>query len=218
MYIPKALVVQLQERFHIPYFIETGTYFGNTASWASRFFDHVYTIELSNKLAAAAQRRFAGTNVTCVKADSRAALRQILAKTADQPRLFWLDAHWSSGITAGESDQCPLLDELALILERADKQPEQYIFIDDARYFMAPVPELNPAHWPSIYDVLHALRRGNSSFQAVHRDVIISVPKSAERIVVEHVRSTPRTFAERVEMLPWSLRGRLMTWSLNRKS
>ena len=44
-------------------------------------------------------------------------LRKILP-TVRRPMLYWLDAHWTGEQgTAGEDEQCPLLDELRTINE-----------------------------------------------------------------------------------------------------
>ena len=50
----------------------------------------------------------------------------------NEPVVFWLDAHFSSGITSEGTSETPILNELKLILERlfADE-----IFIDDAHLF-----------------------------------------------------------------------------------
>ncbi|MDR1514735.1 MAG: hypothetical protein LBS45_03495 [Synergistaceae bacterium] len=52
----------------------------------------------------------------------------------NSPMLFWLDAHWSGGDTAGENIQCPLLEELKIIL---DSNSSHFILIDDARLILA---------------------------------------------------------------------------------
>jgi hypothetical protein len=51
----------------------------------------------------------------------------------DGPVLYWLDAHYSKGITARGDEEAPILVELATIAAR--HQPGDLILIDDARLF-----------------------------------------------------------------------------------
>jgi hypothetical protein len=56
-----------------------------------------------------------------------------LTGAVDQPALFWLDRHWSGGVTAKGAVVSPVLNELATILER--DVSADVILIDDARLF-----------------------------------------------------------------------------------
>lgn len=114
-------------------FIETGTYTGVTAASASREFASVQTIELDADLARRARESLAGTKVVCHAGDSREILPSILPQV-DEPLFVWLDAHYSGGLTAGADDPCPLLGELATLLERRHVD-NTIIAIDDARCF-----------------------------------------------------------------------------------
>ena len=60
-------------------FVETGTCLGDTVESLKNDFDRVFSIELSNQLAARAQRRFASdANVTIVQGDSSKELHKLL--------------------------------------------------------------------------------------------------------------------------------------------
>ena len=111
-------------------FVETGTYLGNTTAGASRYFREVHTIELDEKLYKKAQARFRNVkNVTCHHGNSPDVLRT-LAPSIDEPVLFYLDAHWSGGVTAHGEVEVPLLEELEIIHGRGY---EDFIVIDDLR-------------------------------------------------------------------------------------
>jgi hypothetical protein len=72
--------------------------------------------------------------VTLVLDDSAVALTKLIETWT--PTVFWLDAHWS-GALYGEQhffDECPLIEELAQIVELKWKQPP-VILIDDARMY-----------------------------------------------------------------------------------
>ncbi|MEI2716278.1 MAG: hypothetical protein V9E98_04675 [Candidatus Nanopelagicales bacterium] len=114
-------------------FIETGTYTGATAASVSRDFASVQTIELDAKLASSARKFLADTQVVCHTGDSREILPSILPPVSE-PLFVWLDAHYSGGETAGADDPCPLLGELATLMEFRGAD-NTIIAIDDARCF-----------------------------------------------------------------------------------
>jgi hypothetical protein len=111
-------------------FVETGTYLGNTTAMAARYFREVHTIELQDDLYKRAQERFRGTpNVNCHLGNSSEVLRD-LATFIDEPALFFLDAHWSGGVTAHGKVEVPLLEELEILRRR---NHDDFIIVDDAR-------------------------------------------------------------------------------------
>jgi len=50
MGVPREFTMFLKDAFKSNVFIETGTYYGETALWASQYFKKVHTIELSEPL------------------------------------------------------------------------------------------------------------------------------------------------------------------------
>ena len=184
---PKQLVRALREQFHIARFIETGTFIGETASWAASQFREVITIEASPQLYEHTARRWAHVgNVRFVQADSRVALGPALA-ASDEPALLWLDGHWSDGLTFGAGNECPLLQELQAVAASAQ---EHFIVIDDARLFAAPPPAPHDvAQWPTLDAVMDALRdNGRSPYIVYIEDVIVAVPQEARQVVIDYCR------------------------------
>ena len=59
---PKDLVSRYQSEFGVDIFVETGTYQGDTAGWASDVFDHVITVELDESLYQDAVAQYDSTN------------------------------------------------------------------------------------------------------------------------------------------------------------
>lgn len=115
-------------------FIETGTYMGDMVKAMSRTFDRLYSIELSRELYEAAVRRFAGRpNVTILHGDSGRVIAELLPKI-DQPALFWLDGHYSAGVTARGDEDSPIREELRHI-EAHPLKLRHVLLIDDARCF-----------------------------------------------------------------------------------
>lgn len=114
-------------------FVETGTYLGQTVDDLENKFDKVYSIELDNILYQNAKKMFSNNkNVNIFRGDSAEILNKIV-KTIKSPALFWLDAHYSGGITAKGSKNTPILKELTIISKNLVKG--SVILIDDAREF-----------------------------------------------------------------------------------
>ena len=168
-------------------FVETGTYHGSTARWASTHFDRVVTVERAPSLYDQAISRSAGhDNIEFVLGDSREVLAELLPKLPDRA-VFWLDGHWSGGETYGAGDECPLLGELAAI---GASHTEHSLFIDDAHLFMsAPPRPHDPEEWPTIDEVIFALQRPEKTYAiAVVENVIVAVPNEARPILVSYAQ------------------------------
>lgn len=116
---PEEIVLEIASHFGIETFVETGTYKAVTALWASRHFKNVFTVEAADGLykEAIAQHGHIA-HLHFIKGNSRDALSELAVNfnQTHKKALFWLDAHWSGGETYGEKDECPLLDELRVVL------------------------------------------------------------------------------------------------------
>jgi hypothetical protein len=123
----------LAERHQLHTFVETGTYLGDMDYALRSVFSQMVTIELSEELHAAALRRFAKlSHVECLQGDSSVLLPGLLA-TIEEPCLFWLDAHYSAGVTARGAKDTPISVELDAVLRHPIKN--HVVLIDDARCF-----------------------------------------------------------------------------------
>ena len=94
--------------------IETGTFLGTTTHFLSERFPHDYSIEPSVELYKAAHNRFQGKNVTLYNDTSENVLRELLP-TLEGNLNFWLDGHYSEGITFRGNKDCPIIGELNII-------------------------------------------------------------------------------------------------------
>lgn len=185
MGVPRDYVIAAQQRFGLTRFVETGTFHGATARWAAEHFPAVVTIEAAPALHERARRKSSTfRNIDFRLGDSRAHLRALVADPA--PTLYWLDAHWSGGDTAGAADQCPVADEIAIVAARDDA----FILVDDARLFLAPPPAPHDlAQWPTIDQLVAALQNGRRHI-AVFEDVIYAVPQAARALTIDYMRAT----------------------------
>jgi hypothetical protein len=188
MGVPTELVSQLATQFAVKNFVETGTYYGDTAIWASKNFENVLTIEYSKELYEHTRIKYQNIdNIIFLFGDSRSQLSELIA-SLDSPAIFWLDAHWSGGLTYGENDQCPLLEEINLI---NNSQFEHFILIDDARLFTsAPQPPQRIDQWPDISEIVDALRsKYSDKYIVIIEDVIITVPSFAKSLLANYCQN-----------------------------
>ncbi len=186
---PLELITALRQQFDLRSFVETGTYLAETAVWAASQFEQVYTIEHSEPLFQKASQTYKDVEtIRFLYGDTRDHLMSILSQH-ETPCLIWLDAHWSGGYTYGHQDECPLLEELAII---ADQTCDHFILIDDARLFLSPPPPPHdPEQWPALAEVMTALHRINPQFYTVvTEDVIVAVPLYARETVLTYCRQS----------------------------
>jgi hypothetical protein len=196
---PKELIYSLRKAYNIENFIETGTYYGNTAYWASQIFEHVVTIEYSESIYKEVTEKYRHVeNIEFLYGDTRHRLEELLPRLKT-PSIFWLDAHWSGGSTYGETDQCPIIEEIEIINRL---EHDNFILIDDARLFMSPPPAPNSIEqWPDIIKVLSMLHSKGDRYIAIIEDVIIAAPTSLKSIVIQYCQYTNQKL--------WEKRGKL---------
>ena len=113
-------------------FVETGTFKGEMLDAQLGSFKRLISIELSDELYRAACKHFSGSpKIELVCGDSGVKLAEVV-KSVNEPALFWLDAHYSVGITAGSGSDAPIFKELSCL---AGRKFRDIILIDDARLF-----------------------------------------------------------------------------------
>ena len=119
--------------FGLETLIETGTLHGGAIYALKNRFKKLYSIELSRELAATAQHRFhSHPHIKILQGDSGQLLPQLLSGVS-QPCLFWLDGHYSGGVTAQGDLDTPILKEMRTIFDHPCN--DHVILIDDARLF-----------------------------------------------------------------------------------
>ena len=168
--IKRMVIGYYLKMFSIYDFIETGTYLGDTLGYVAKSGVQCTSIELSQELYEAACKRFSGyKNVRLLQGDSGQRLPELLNEIF-KPVLFWLDGHYSSGITARAETQTPISVELKAILSHSVK--EHVILIDDARCFDG------KNDYPHIDDLLRIIREEGSYCAEVSTDIIRLVPRA----------------------------------------
>jgi hypothetical protein len=200
--IPQEISIGLARLNNSTVFVETGTLHGETTTWASNHFETVHTIERAEGLYHLHRNQLAAIRgVTPHLGDSRAILPRILDEIGTRRALFWLDGHWSGGETAGAIDECPLIDELACLVDRTD----DIILIDDARLFLSAPPSPHDAdQWPTILDIGAMLVRApRLPFVQIVDDVIFIVPDKPElqQYLTDYSRRRSGAFWEQFLMI-----------------
>jgi len=115
--------------------IETGTFFGHTTLFLSGIAKHVWTIEPQHDLAILASKRLSSKgNVTVLEGLSEDHLDLILNKVTGNV-CFWLDGHYSSGVTFKGPIDTPIREELQIIEKHIRRLGNIVILIDDMRCF-----------------------------------------------------------------------------------
>ncbi|MDP8217189.1 MAG: hypothetical protein P9M03_00485 [Candidatus Theseobacter exili] len=131
--IKQKTVKEYAKIFSVETFIETGTYLGDMVDAVRDTFKKIYSIELDKTLYEQAKKKFSKhRNILILHGDSSKVLPVILADISE-PCLFWLDAHYSKGITAKGDFNTPIMQELNCILDHFVEG--NIILIDDAREF-----------------------------------------------------------------------------------
>ena len=166
--IKLKIVCSYIKRFSVDQFIETGTYLGDTLNYIAERGIKCVSIELSEELHRNAVNRFNSyKNVTLFQGDSAERLPELLQEIY-KPALFWLDGHYSSGVTASAKTHTPISTELEAILRHPIKQ--HVILIDDAHCFNG------TNGYPHLDDFLRVIRDEGSYFAEVSTDIIRLIP------------------------------------------
>ncbi len=156
-------------KYRLRVLVETGTYLGDMVEAMKNSFDHIYSIELSEKFYKEAQERFKGAkHIELIHGDSRKEIYKIMNKIG-QPSIFWLDGHYSGGVTARAEKDTPIYEELRHILSAQDRG--HVILIDDARYFG------NDPAYPNIEELKEFIFSKKENVEIlIQDDIIIIIP------------------------------------------
>lgn len=164
--VKQDYVKQYAEKFGMRVFVETGTYLGDMVNAVRKTFGVVYTIELSKDLHERATQWFSDYgHIHLLQGDSGTVIKDLCLKI-DSPCLFWLDAHYSGGITAQGDIDTPIIAELESIFRRPYKD---VILIDDARCF------IGEDQYPTIEFVENFVGQKRPGYKVYVKDDIIFI-------------------------------------------
>ncbi len=121
--------------------IETGTFLGDTTEFLAKNSHFVYSIEPSPDLYERACKRFLNfENVKLINGLSEDVLPNILSNVSGDV-CFWLDGHFSHGITFQGERDTPIREELSAIRSAISALDRIAVCIDDVRCFDPLIPD-----------------------------------------------------------------------------
>ncbi len=167
---PPHLVKQLaigeyQQKYGYEILVETGTYLGQMVEAQKTRFKKIFSIELGADLFEKARKKFKDdSHIILVQGDSGKMLPKILGDI-HEPAIFWLDGHYSEGITAKGDKECPIFEEVDAILN--DQLFNHILLIDDARCFNG------KGDYPTIEKLTEYIRGKNEKYHVEIKNDII---------------------------------------------
>ena len=163
--VKQRTIADYQQKYGYTTFIETGTFMGDMVEAQKKNFKQIISIELGKELYKKAQKRFYNdSNVSIIYGDSGKML------PVNNPAIFWLDGHYSEGITAKGCTECPIFEELDAIFDK--KKINHILLIDDARCFNG------KSDYPSIEKISAYISNKNVNYN-------IEVKNDTIRYVIE---------------------------------
>jgi len=168
--VKQSVLKEYAKKYKIRILVETGTYLGDMIEAMKDSFDSIFSIELDRYLFESAKKRFANAkHVEIIHGDSSVEIAKLI-ENIQQPALFWLDAHYSAGITTRGDKDTPIYDELSHILSAQNFG--HVILIDDARLFGT-----DPGY-PTIDELKKVINSINDRVDiAIQLDIIRITPK-----------------------------------------
>ncbi len=129
----KQLIIEYyQKKYDINILVETGTCFGDMVYAQLNNFKKIYSIELGDELWKNAVKRFEKyKHISILHGDSGVLMRDLILNINERA-IFWLDGHYSAGVTAKGNKESPILEELNSIFISSINH---ILLIDDARCF-----------------------------------------------------------------------------------
>jgi len=128
-------IVLLRNSLPNSVWIETGTHYGLTTCILAKNSKFVYTIEPQEYLFSCAKKRLKKyKNVEIINSTSEISLPKILPQINGNV-CFWLDGHYSAGITFKGFQDTPIVDELNTIALNFFHFEKVVILVDDVRCF-----------------------------------------------------------------------------------
>lgn len=130
--VKQTIIREYSRKYSIKKLFETGTYMGTMVEAQRTYFKKIISIEVSEELYKNVKEKFKLYNhIILLHGDSGEIMSDVL-KDIKEPCLFWLDGHYSSGITGKGELNTPIFKELDAVFANNKKH---IILIDDARCF-----------------------------------------------------------------------------------
>ena len=167
--LKQKLIRSLVNEFDLRTMVETGTYLGNMTSATAKVFRKIITIELDHVLYKRAKRKFKDAkHIKVIEGDSSLVIKKVLPKIT-APTLFWLDAHYSGGITSKGKKESPVVSELRAILSHPVKK--HVILMDDANLFTG------KGGYPALSELIKKIKKHTRYSLKVVNNIVVLKPR-----------------------------------------
>jgi len=151
--------------------VETGTYLGQTTEVLSKYGKKVYSIEPEPTLFANAKKYFNNVkNVEILNGTSESIFPALLPKINGDIN-FWLDGHYSGGITFKGPQDTPILDELKIVTNNMNHFNKICVMVDDIRCFNPHQSEYST--YPSVDELVHWAKENRLHWHIEH-DIFVA--------------------------------------------
>jgi hypothetical protein len=155
--IKSRTIKEYQNKYQINILIETGTYLGDMVEAQRNNFSKIISIEISESLQKKATKRFSKyKHIKILHGDSSNIL-PVIMKDIQKPAIFWLDGHYSAGITEKGQKECPIFEEIDAILN--ENHFKHILLVDDARCF------IGKNDYPTIEELTDYIKAKNNKYQ-----------------------------------------------------
>ena len=163
------------------FWIETGTYYGDTTKLLSNISDEVISIEADKRLYDLAVKKFQNIkNIKIINDKSQSALEEILKNSENHKNLcLYLDAHLcmdhltKTPTFKEENLETPIMVELNIIENYLKKFDKVNILVDDIRLF-----DGKTQNYPNLNVIVDWARKNNSNWFIEHDIFIIKFEAS----------------------------------------
>lgn len=165
--VKETLIKDYARAFNTRILVETGTYMGEMVYAMRKSFSRILSFELDQALYEQARRRFAADeHIEIIHGDSGQLLADYL-KYINEPCLFWLDGHYSGGLTARGTLNTPIKSELDHVF--AHPVAGHVILIDDARCFTG------RNDYPTLDELQRYIRERTQGWQFSVKDDVVRI-------------------------------------------
>lgn len=164
------VIAEYKKKNHATILIETGTYYGDMIEAQRMLFKKIFSIELNENLWQKAVNRFNKyRHITILNGDSGKVLHTI-TNSLNENAIFWLDGHYSHGVTSRGEKDCPILEEIDAIFGNSNLN--HILLIDDARLFNG------EGDYPTIENLNKRIQEHDANYFCEIKDDIIRYKKS----------------------------------------
>jgi hypothetical protein len=156
--------------------VETGTYLGDTTKFLAGLGARVVTIEPEPSLFQRARDRFSRASNVEVMFGLSEQIFPTLLPTLEGPVNFWLDGHFSEGITHRGPKETPIEDELNYISKYMNIFDGVCVLVDDLRLFRGTASEQEGSAYPEVNSLVSWATKNGLSW-TIEYDIFIAKSK-----------------------------------------